>query len=386
MERTKLPGRGEKFLSKAARPSLNLLILSLALFSSLAVLEGCSGVVSGQSSPNTPPPQTFNISGAISPAAGGSGASVTLSGAANATVTTDSSGNFAFTGLANGTYTITPSHTGYTMNPNSQSVTVSGANVAGINFTAATQSGSTFSISGTINPVAGGSGATVILSGAASATTTANNTGAYTFTGLANGTYAITPSHAGYTFSPTSLPATINGANVTGVNFADTAQTFGISGTISPALGGSGATVTLSGAGNAVATSNSSGAYSFSGLANGAYTVTPSNTGYTFTPTSKSATLSGANITGLNFTAAVVLAHTATGSWMASTSTVSGYNVYRGTVSGGPYTKVNGLLIGALTYGDTTVLSGQTYFYVTTSVDASGNESVFSNEATAVIP
>jgi len=350
------------------------------------VLEGCSGVVSGQSSPNTPPSQTFNISGAISPAAGGSGTSVTLSGAVNATVTTDSSGNFAFTGLANGTYTITPSHTGYTMSPNSQSVTVSGANVAGVNFTAATQSGSTFSISGTISPVAGGSGATVTLSGAASATTTANNTGAYTFTGLANGTYAITPSHAGYTFSPTSLTATINGANVTGVNFTDTVQTFGISGTISPALGGSGATVTLSGAGNAVATSNSSGAYSFSGLANGAYTVTPSNPGYTFTPTSKSATLSGANITGVDFTAAVVLAHTATGSWTASTSTVSGYNVYRGTVSGGPYTKVNGSPIGALIYGDTTVLSGQTYFYVTTSVDASGNESVFSNEGTAVIP
>ena len=80
----------------------------------------------------------------------------------------------------------------------------------------------TFGVSGTINPTAGGSGATVTLSGAASATTTANSSGAYNFTGLANGTYAVTPSHSGYTFSPSVQPATINGANITGLNFTAT--------------------------------------------------------------------------------------------------------------------------------------------------------------------
>jgi fibronectin type 3 domain-containing protein len=65
---------------------------------------------------------------------------------------------------------------------------------------------------------------------------------------------------------------------------------------------------------------------------------------------------------------------------------VSGYNVYRGTVSGGPYTKVNAALTTLLTYTDSTVVSGQTYFFVTTAVDGSGNESVFSNEVSAVIP
>src|SRR5690349_11547859 len=72
----------------------------------------------------------------------------------------------------------------------------------------------TYSISGTITPTAGGSGATVTLSGAASATTTANSSRAFAFTGLANGTYAVTPSHTGYTFSPTSQTATVSGANV----------------------------------------------------------------------------------------------------------------------------------------------------------------------------
>jgi hypothetical protein len=356
----------------------------------LTLLAGCSGVVSQSSSTTVPPPsQSYSVSGTISPTAGGGGATVTFGGAASATTTANSSGAYTFTGLANGSYTVTPSHTGYTFSPASQNATVSGANITGLNFTATAQGSQTFSISGTIIPATGGSGATVTLSGAASATTTANSSGAYTFTGLANGIYAVTPSRTGYTFSPTSQSATVNGANVTGINFSATApggQTYSISGTISPSTGGAGATLALSGAASAATTANSSGAYTFSGFGNGTYTVTPSHAGYTFSPTSRSATVNGANVTGLNFTATPATTHSATASWAPSTSVVSGYNVYRGTVSGGPYTKLNGSLIALLTYTDTTVVSGQTYFFVTTAVDGSGNESVFSNEVTAAIP
>ena len=42
--------------------------------------------------------------------------------------------------------------------------------------------------------------------------------------------------------------------------------------------------------------------------------------------------------------------------WVASTSTVIGYNVYRGTVAGGPFTKINSALVSGLTYSDTFVL------------------------------
>ncbi|HYT24785.1 MAG TPA: carboxypeptidase regulatory-like domain-containing protein, partial [Candidatus Polarisedimenticolia bacterium] len=76
-----------------------------------------------------------------------------------------------------------------------------------------------FSIAGTISPLAGGNGATVTLSGAASATATADSAGNYTFTGLANGTYTVVPSHAGFTFTPSSQSMTVNGANVAGKNF-----------------------------------------------------------------------------------------------------------------------------------------------------------------------
>jgi SdrD B-like domain len=176
---------------------------------------------------------------------------------------------------------------------------------------------------------------------------------------------------------------------ISGNNTAQTAtppQTYAISGTISPAAGGAGATVTLSGAANATTAANSSGAYSFSGLSNGSYVVGPSQTGYSFTPATQSVTVNGSNVTGVNFTAAATQAHSATASWSASSSVVSGYNVYRGTVSGGPYTRLNSSLISALTYTDTSVQAAQTYYYVATSVDSGGNESVYSNEVVAVIP
>jgi len=245
-----------------------------------------------------------------------------------------------------------------------------------------------YNLSGTISPAAGGNAATVTLSGAASAMTTANSSGSYTFTGLANGTYAITPSHTGYTFSPTSQTATVSAANVTGINFTDIQQsaTYTISGTISPAAGGNGATVILSGAAGATTVANVSGSYSFSGLANGTYTVTPSNTGYAYSPASNNVTINAANVAGVNFTATVQQAHSVALSWIASTSTVSGYNVYRSTVSGTQYAKVNSSLVGGLAYTDGTVLGGTLYYYVTTAVDASGNESGNSNEVSANIP
>jgi hypothetical protein len=166
--------------------------------------------------------------------------------------------------------------------------------------------GPSYSISGTISPPSGGSGATVALSGAASATTVADASGAYIFAGLASGAYTVTPSRQGYSFTPTAQAVSVNAANVTGVNFTATplsGQTFSISGTISPPLGGGGATVTLGGAANSTTTANASGAYSFSGLPNGTYTVAPSNQGYTFTPVVQSVVINGANASGINFVA-----------------------------------------------------------------------------------
>jgi len=65
---------------------------------------------------------------------------------------------------------------------------------------------------------------------------------------------------------------------------------------------------------------------------------------------------------------------------------VTGYNVYRSTVSGSAYAKVNAALLAGMSYSDAGVQSGLTYYYVATAVDGSGNESVYSNEVVAAIP
>jgi fibronectin type 3 domain-containing protein len=78
--------------------------------------------------------------------------------------------------------------------------------------------------------------------------------------------------------------------------------------------------------------------------------------------------------------------HEAALSWQASTSAVAGYNVYRGTMSGGPYTQINSALVSGTSYMDTTVQSGQSYYYVVTATDTNNSESANSNEASGMVP
>jgi len=73
-------------------------------------------------------------------------------------------------------------------------------------------------------------------------------------------------------------------------------------------------------------------------------------------------------------------------SWTPSSATYTGFNVYRGSASGGPYARINSSLLAAASFTDTGIASGQTYYYVATEVDASAVESAYSNEASAVIP
>jgi hypothetical protein len=79
-----------------------------------------------------------------------------------------------------------------------------------------------------------------------------------------------------------------------------------VSGSITPAPSGAGTTLTLSRAGSTVATvtADANGVYAFSSVADGTYTVAPTKAGFTFTPASTQVTVSGASVTGINFTAA----------------------------------------------------------------------------------
>lgn len=165
-----------------------------------------------------------------------------------------------------------------------------------------------------------------------------------------------------------------------------TPQSHKISGTIAPVASGSNATVTLSGSSASTTTADASGNYIFAGLPAGTYLVSPNKTGFSFSPGSQSVTVGTTDITAINFSATALQAHSTVLSWLASTSSVAGYNVYRSTTDGGPYTLLTSAPIAGVTFTDDSVQSGQTYFYVTTSVDSSGAQSTNSNQVQAVIP
>lgn len=79
-------------------------------------------------------------------------------------------------------------------------------------------------------------------------------------------------------------------------------------------------------------------------------------------------------------------AHTVSLAWSPSASSVIGYHVYRGTSSGGPYSRVSASAIGGLDFSDTTISSGGRYYYVVTAQNSTGDESPFSNEAAIDFP
>jgi len=82
----------------------------------------------------------------------------------------------------------------------------------------------------------------------------------------------------------------------------------------------------------------------------------------------------------------IAVQHSVDLAWNASTSTVAGYYVYRGTQTGGPYTGLNSTPTTGLAFTDATVVSGQSYYYVVTAVTSDGMESAYSTEVSSAIP
>jgi fibronectin type 3 domain-containing protein len=100
-------------------------------------------------------------------------------------------------------------------------------------------------------------------------------------------------------------------------------------------------------------------------------------------PAPASITVSGAGVTSTPPTSPNPLPHSVALSWNPSASSVIGYRVYRDDGSG--YSPLSAI-ISDLIYTDSSVISGKTYGYAVTAVDDSGDESVYSNIATAVVP
>jgi len=78
--------------------------------------------------------------------------------------------------------------------------------------------------------------------------------------------------------------------------------------------------------------------------------------------------------------------HLATLSWNSGGPSAVGYFIYRGTTSGGPYTRINTMPDVNTTYPDSAVVAGQSYYWVVTAVNSNNVESSYSNEVSATIP
>jgi hypothetical protein len=207
---------------------------------------------------------------------------------------------------------------------------------------------------------------TVVVSNSAGSVT--SNSATLTVNAVTPG--ALTPSTNSLNFGN----VTVSNSSVLTVNFTG-------SGSVNITV----SSVAISGAG-----------FSASGISNGQI-ITPGQVvalNVTFAPTASGSVTGNVTLVSnaSNSPASIGLsgsgapAHSATLNWTASTSTVIGYNVYRGTVSGGPYAVVNTSLVTGTQYIDSTVVAGQTYYYVTTAVASGSVESTYSNEVSATIP
>jgi hypothetical protein len=274
-----------------------------------------------------------------------------------------------------------------TGNTNSQTVQIKNSGTANLTVSQATVSGSGFSLSGLALPMTltpGQSGNFNVqyapqsagnVSGAVSIISNAPNSPAsvaLSATGVAS-SYTISVNPGSLSFgSVTDGSSAAQGFTVTNTGNANVA----ISGVAATGTGYS----IVSGAGAVTLSPNQSTSVSVqfapsaAGAVSGSVKILSNATG-----SASSVTLSGTGV-------APPQPHAVALNWGASSSSVAGYNVYRSVVSGSSYAKLNGSVVGGVSYADSSVQSGQTYYYVATSVDASGTESVYSNEVTAIVP
>jgi hypothetical protein len=318
----------------------------------------------------------------------------TTAGAASGSLTISSNGSnpnlsipLSGTGVTQGTLTANPTSLAFGSvqvgNHANLSETLTNTGGSTVTISSATPSGSAFSITGLTLPLT--------LTTNQSVTFTATFTP--TTAGSASGSISITSNASN---SPLSIALSGTGTAAGTLAVSPTTLAFGnvnvgSSSALAGSLTASGSAVTVNSA------SSNSSEFVLSGISlpitipagqSSTYTVT-------FTPQSSGAASASLSFTSnasnspavqsLTGTGVTPTQHTVDLTWTASPEAV-GYNIYRGTVSGGPYAMINSSLDATTAYTDSTVVSGTTYYYVATAVNDESQESGYSNQATAVIP
>lgn len=257
-------------------------------------------------------------------------------------------------------------------NSGGSSVTIAQATIAGtgfsmdglsLPFTLAVGQSATFSV--TFAPLSAGdaSGGISVSSDASNPTLTILLAG----TGAAQGQLAVTPASANFgtvavgTAQNQRATLTASGSSVTVSSASVTSPEFSLSGIALPLTVAAGQSIPFT--------------LTFAPQQSGTASATVSFT-------SNATNFAAETLTG---TGSVPPSHSVSLSWSDASGAV-GYNVYRGSLSGGPYAKINSVLDASTTYTDSSVQSGQAYYYVTTAVDSSGAQSGYSNEIQALIP
>jgi Abnormal spindle-like microcephaly-assoc'd, ASPM-SPD-2-Hydin/Immunoglobulin domain len=80
------------------------------------------------------------------------------------------------------------------------------------------------------------------------------------------------------------------------------------------------------------------------------------------------------------------VSHSVALSWAPGPTGIVGYNTYVGSASGGPYLRLTSAPLQSTSFVDSSVQSGQTYYYVVTSLDSANQESAYSAEVSATLP
>jgi Abnormal spindle-like microcephaly-assoc'd, ASPM-SPD-2-Hydin len=266
---------------------------------------------------------------------------------------------------------------------NSQTVTSSNQGTVDLKITGVAISGVGFGVSGVPTPLTLGAGQSVswtlsfnpVSAGAVSGSMSIQSNAA-TYTVSLSGTGVasvpqVSPSATTVSFgsvktgTTSSQPVVLTNTGNANVNISSVTA----SGTGFAASGGSGVTLAPNQSVTVTVTFDPSAA----GAVTGGLLISSN------APNSPTVQLSGAGVSPS-------VSHSVALNWSPSTSAVTGYFVYRGTISGGPYTKLILSVDPASSYTDGSVASGQTYYYVVTSVDSSNVESAYSNQVGVTIP
>jgi len=328
--------------------------------------------------------RSFNVT--FSPLASGSssGALSIVSNASNSQATESLSGtgtvpvgqlSIAPAPLSFGSVTVGSSATQpMTLSATGGSVTISSAAssspqfaLQGISFPLTIAAGGSMSLNVTFSPQASGSssGALSIVSNASNSQATESLSG--TGSAPAPGQLSIAPAPLSFgsvtvgsnAIQPITLSAT--GASVTISSAASSSSQFVLDGASFPLTIAAGSSTSFNVTFTPQSGATASGALSFVSNASNSQ-ATESLTGTGVLPT-----------------------YTVDLSWNSS-SGVAGYNVYRSTAANGSYAKLNSTVNPSTAFMDSSVASGQTYYYAATSVDSSGQESSRSTPVQAVVP